>query len=131
IAKIQASGATDKDSLPFNVTPEVWEPIQSDRDTCMGPSCKFFTTCHYFTAQKEAAKAQIIIANQALVFTDLHLKARGEDGVLPKYDVLILDEAHHLEESVTSAWSIVINARTFERTKRAIIDLANRLGSKK
>ena len=42
--------------------------------------------------------AQILVVNHALFFTDLALR-REKVSILPKYDVVILDEAHTMEAS--------------------------------
>ena len=41
--------------------------------------------------------ANILIVNHALFATDLALRNSGDFGILPKYDVAILDEAHTFE----------------------------------
>src|SRR5437588_12025330 len=44
-------------------------------------------------------QAQILVVNHALFFLDLFVRGQGrEHGILPKYQVAILDEAHTLED---------------------------------
>ncbi|MCF8563786.1 DEAD/DEAH box helicase family protein [Alicyclobacillus tolerans] len=76
---------------------EVWPRIQSESETCIGKRCPFFKPCHYFRARGAAYEADVIVTNHSLVFSDL----KADHRVLPKYDRLILDEAHHLEEEAT------------------------------
>lgn len=133
---IRYNDVTEKDEVPAHVahmTPEIWDPIKNDGDSCLGQQCPAFWQCSYFKAVREAQKADIIIANHALVFTDLVMKAEGAEGggILPAYAALIMDEAHHLEESATKAWSKEIGSRRFEMVARAINDAARKLGSKK
>lgn len=131
IEHLKRTDAGERENVPFGLFGEVWEPVKSEGDSCTGQRCRYFRECHYLKAVREAAKADLIIANQALVFTDLAMRAGGQDGVLPEYDVLILDEAHHLEESATRAWKVQLDGRTFERAARALRELAGALGAKK
>ncbi|MCL6515525.1 helicase C-terminal domain-containing protein [Alicyclobacillus sp.] len=76
---------------------EVWGRVQSETETCIGKRCPFFRPCFYFRARARAHQADVLIANHSLVFADLKAQRR----VLPHYDKLIVDEAHHLEEEAT------------------------------
>ena len=54
--------------------------------------------CFLKSARDKAAGSHIIVVNHALLLSDL--VAGG--SAIPDYDVLILDEAHHLEDQATS-----------------------------
>jgi DNA polymerase-3 subunit epsilon/ATP-dependent DNA helicase DinG len=53
--------------------------------------------CFYRAARERAAASHIVVVNHALLLSDL--TAGG--GLIPEYDVLIIDEAHHLEDEAT------------------------------
>jgi DNA polymerase-3 subunit epsilon/ATP-dependent DNA helicase DinG len=53
--------------------------------------------CFLARARRAAEDSHIIITNHALLLSDLMTRSR----VLPDYDALILDEAHHLEDEAT------------------------------
>ena len=53
--------------------------------------------CFLKSARDKAAAAHVLIVNHALLLSDL---AAG-GSVIPDYDVLIIDEAHHLEDEAT------------------------------
>ena len=53
--------------------------------------------CFLRAARERAAASHLVIVNHALLLTDL---ASG-GSVIPDHDVLIIDEAHHLEEQAT------------------------------
>jgi ATP-dependent DNA helicase DinG len=84
-------------TLPRLDRPEVWDHAQSDADNCMGRKCPNFNDCFYQRARRAAEKANLLICNHALFFADLALRAAGS-GILPKYDHVILDEAHQVED---------------------------------
>ncbi|WP_276351548.1 ATP-dependent DNA helicase DinG [Cohnella caldifontis] len=73
---------------------EEWDAVASDAASCLNRACPWFHRCFYHRARQEAGKADLIITNHALVFTDM----RAEHRLLPSYDRLVVDEAHHLEE---------------------------------
>ncbi|WP_026962490.1 helicase C-terminal domain-containing protein [Alicyclobacillus herbarius] len=75
----------------------VWPRVQSESETCINKRCPFFKPCYYFRARAKAYEADIVVTNHALVMTDL----KADHRVLPPYEKLILDEAHHLEEEAT------------------------------
>lgn len=76
---------------------DVWMRVQSETETCINKRCPFFKPCYYFRARTRATEADVVVTNHSLVFSDL----KAEHRVLPKYDKLILDEAHHLEDQAT------------------------------
>lgn len=76
---------------------EEWDAVASDAASCLNRMCPWFHRCFYHRARNEAGKADLVITNHALVFTDL----RAEHRLLPAYDQLIVDEAHHLEETAS------------------------------
>ena len=84
-------------SMPFRPSPSVWEMVCSDSPTCAGKRCQFHSNCFYQIARRRIFGADIIVANHAMLFTDLAAKQDG-GSVLPKYQLVILDEAHNVED---------------------------------
>lgn len=83
-------------TLPLRPSPTVWDEVASDTGNCLGKQCKTFASCHYFQARRRASRAQVLIVNHALFFSDLALRRHGA-SLLPDYDTVILDECHTLE----------------------------------
>ncbi len=96
-----------RDDFPFTIPNDIWEEISGDSEDCFHQYSPFFEHCFIQNARKKWSKAHVIIANHALVFSDLSLKGSNDNGVLPKYDRLIFDEGHRVEE---------VFSRYFERT---------------
>lgn len=89
------------DKSELNITPgegDFWLTISGEADGCLGSRCRYQRGCFVNKARKEAEEADLIIANHSLLFSDV----RAENRVLPAYGPLIIDEAHHLEESATA-----------------------------
>ena len=85
--------------LPIMPPPDVWELCNSEADICLGVKCPHYERCFFYRARRRAAGAQLLIVNHHLLFADLGLPAGF--GLLPKYEAVILDEAHHLEDVAT------------------------------
>jgi ATP-dependent DNA helicase DinG len=82
--------------LSFKPSPVVWEEVASDHANCMGRKCPHNADCFYYAARRRMSRAQIVVVNHALYFTDLALRMEGT-AMLPRHDVVIFDEAHTLE----------------------------------
>ncbi|MCH9608457.1 MAG: putative ATP-dependent DNA helicase YoaA [Chlamydiales bacterium] len=75
--------------------------IQADSESCTHIDCPFFMKCAYFKQKRAAEKADVIIVNHHLLFADMV----SDHQVIPDYDRLIIDEAHHIEEVATHFFS--------------------------
>lgn len=73
---------------------DFWHTVASDADSCLNRSCPWFRKCYYHRAKHRANIADVVITNHSLLFTDL----KAEHRLLPSYQHLIVDEAHHFEE---------------------------------
>lgn len=83
-------------SLDFKPSPAVWDEVASDTGNCLGKKCPTFAKCHYFQARRRASRAQLLVVNHALFFSDLALRRQGV-SLLPDYDAVVLDECHTIE----------------------------------
>ncbi|PIE90030.1 MAG: hypothetical protein CR997_07855 [Acidobacteria bacterium] len=96
----------DRSELPFQPGVDAWETVQSDSDMCLGSSCPYYQESPFYQSRRLAAKSGILIANQALLFTDLALRAATGNykasAVIPPYLSIIMDEAHSIEDIATS-----------------------------
>ena len=90
------SGDGSLSDLDFRPHPAVWDEVASDHGNCMGRACPHYKDCFYYQARRRVSHAQILVVNHALFFTDLALRREGV-SMLPKYDVVVFDEAHTLE----------------------------------
>ena len=90
----------------------VWNKLASDPETCLGERCPYFQRdrCFFYRARRRAERAHIIVVNHALLLSDVAV----ENRVLPSYRYLVIDEAHHLEESTTRQLSFAMDRRQVE-----------------
>lgn len=89
----------------------LWYTIQSDANSCLNRKCPWFSRCFYHRARQKAQQAHLVITNHALLFTDL----TNDHRLLPKYEHVILDEAHHLEHVASEHFGEEIDYFTLSR----------------
>jgi ATP-dependent DNA helicase DinG len=77
--------------------------LNSHADDCSGHACRLYRRCFIQKAREKALRADLIIANHSLVFTEL---SATSPIALPKHAQIIFDEAHNLEEAATRHFSI-------------------------
>ncbi len=115
--------------LPLLVPHETWERVLSDSDLTLRQRCPHYAGCHYYQARRAAAAAHIVVVNHALLLADLALKAEVGRGFLPKYDRLIIDEAHHLEDAATGAATRRVTALAIRRAVGPVVTRGRRSGA--
>ncbi|MCL1919920.1 MAG: hypothetical protein FWG50_02405 [Kiritimatiellaeota bacterium] len=90
--------------------------LASVGEECQGRACRYFRRCFLQKARARALAAHVVIANHALVFSDLQV----DGGMLPPYAQIVFDEAHNLEETATRHLSV-------EFTPQGLSQALNRL----
>ncbi len=87
----------DRSELRLHGREEVsWARIASDPMDCVGIHCAK-EDCYVHRARAEAEAADLVVVNHALLLADAEIGG----GLLPEYDHLVIDEAHHLEDAAT------------------------------
>lgn len=89
-------------SLPQVPSGALWEKVGAEHDTCTKRDCPYYKECFFYRARKQAEEAKILIVNHHLLCSDLVARnSNEEEGVLPDYQRVVIDEAHNLEEIAT------------------------------
>jgi ATP-dependent DNA helicase DinG len=131
--------------LPFLPKSRTWDRVKSEHGNCRGRKCLHFRECFYWAARRRLENADIIVANHALLFSDLVLKEQNF-SLLPDYKFVVLDEAHNVEHVAEDHFGIdlsnkrvkfildnLYNPRTHRgllshTNARAAIELVNKIG---
>jgi DNA polymerase-3 subunit epsilon/ATP-dependent DNA helicase DinG len=97
---------------------DAWMHLSAQDEMCNMEVCvgRMGGTCPYFRARQKAIGSHILIVNHALLLADVATNNR----VLPEYEYLIIDEAHHMEDATTNALSFSISKREVERVFREL-----------
>jgi ATP-dependent DNA helicase DinG len=123
-----ASTSGDVGEIGFEVNDDDWDAVESDSDQTLRARCPHFNACFYYQARRAAAAAHLIVVNHALLLADLQVKQLNDNnGILPRFDRVVLDEAHHLEAAATLATQCRVSAGTYTR---AIGPLVGRPGKR-
>lgn len=75
-----------------------WNRVCALEENCTPNTCSYRgSKCYLYEARRKAEASHIVVVNHALLLSDLVNMSK----VLPEYQHLIIDEAHHLEEEAT------------------------------
>lgn len=80
----------------------LWPKISAHSNQCLGGDCPEGALCFVNQLRKEAGSALLLVVNHHLFFSDLAIRQAGFGEVLPRYEGVIFDEAHHIEQVATS-----------------------------
>jgi len=118
--------------LPAPPSPEVWDEVSAESDLCPRIRCEHFDRCFFFRARRVAAQADVVVVNHHLLAADLGVRKATDNwqeaAVLPPYQRLVLDEAHHLEDVAANHLGAQVSSRSvrrllgrFERNGRGLV----------
>lgn len=116
---LQTTETGDRNEITLNGPSEreIWSRLSAEDDACTTDNClKRDGVCPFYRARMAAQAAHILIVNHALLLADV---ATG-NKVLPEYDYLIVDEAHHMEDATTNALSFRTTQSAIQRTLREL-----------
>ncbi len=108
----------DRSELRLSLGEEaLWRRLCAEGAECNADNSPFVAegTCFLQRARQRAEAAHLVVVNHALLLSDIAHGGR----VLPPYDHLIIDEAHHLEEEATRQFG-------FAAGERELADLLDR-----
>jgi len=91
--------------LSFVPGREMWNKVCSETDVCSASNCPNPDRCFIGRARREIAKADVLVVNHHMLFSDLSIKEElgnfSAPAVLPAFQRVVFDEAHSIEESAT------------------------------
>jgi ATP-dependent DNA helicase DinG len=126
-AKQSADGSLS--DIGFVPPSQVWHSVMSEHGNCRGRKCPHFDKCFYWRSRRRLETADIIVANHALLFSDLLLRQENV-SILPDYRFVIVDEAHNIEHVAEDHFGLDISDRRIsfilqglynQRTKRGLL----------
>lgn len=93
----------DRAELKVPCPNELWAELNAQSESCLGQYCPMQQNCFLRKLRQDVSECQIIVVNHHLLLADAAIKdqSQNEAGVLPEYQALIVDEAHHFEEVAT------------------------------
>ena len=107
------AGATktgDAAELNWSPTDRAWRAVSVGSDECPGATrCPMGKVCFAELARQRAQAADVIVVNLHLY--GLHVAGGG--ALLPEHEVLVVDEAHQLEDIMSDTVGVQIGASQF------------------
>jgi ATP-dependent DNA helicase DinG len=108
---VRSSDTGDLEELSFVLDSDTRSHITCPPDECLHRECLYYDRCFVMQIRQRAAEARVVITNHHLLISDLQLRAIG--GVsLPDTEIVICDEAHHLEDVATSIFETTVTDYT-------------------
>ncbi|MDZ7316412.1 MAG: DEAD/DEAH box helicase [candidate division KSB1 bacterium] len=115
----RASQDGSKADLAYIPSNDVWERIAAESDACTHAKCLHFRDCFVNKARRRAARAEILVVNHHLLFADLAIRRQTgsfqDAAVLPPYQRIIFDEAHHIEDVATNYFGSQVTRSGLQR----------------
>jgi DNA polymerase-3 subunit epsilon/ATP-dependent DNA helicase DinG len=87
--------------------------VAADPGSCNGAVCRRGRECFWARARRGAAEARLTVVNHALL-----ARAAESEGLLPEFEVLVIDEAHRLEGVLSSQLERGVSRNRFEELLR-------------
>lgn len=123
LKELQAWAATTKDgtlqSLRKQPSAEVWDAVCCEHGNCLHRKCPEYDRCFLMRARDAIRTAHVLVVNHHLLFSELALREEGA-AFLPNYQVVVLDEAHVVEDVATEHLGIRLSPYMFEHWLRRL-----------
>lgn len=103
----------DKSEYKKSISNSLWEKICSSKYFPISKNSSYYEKCFFYKARLELKKINqkgiLLITNHHLLFSDIMLKNDTNNKILPKYESIIFDEAHNLENISRQYFSVVVS----------------------
>jgi ATP-dependent DNA helicase DinG len=120
-------GGGSRQDITFAVSDSLWSRVRAEAGSCPGRKCSFFERCCFQAARRQMRKADILIVNHAMLFSDLALRQSQNKGnsqveLLGEYDLLVLDEAHTLETVASDHFGTSVTSGSVQALLRELFN---------
>ncbi|HBY95372.1 MAG TPA: hypothetical protein DEP84_15705 [Chloroflexi bacterium] len=91
----------------------LWLEVCADPESCRPDACTARNACFFQRARAAALGSHVLIVNHALLLTDLAVET-GQP-ILPTYEYVVIDEAHHLEARASEQFGARLSRQQLEQ----------------
>lgn len=115
-------GKVDRRYISMDIGEELWNSVNVEMTD--HSRCKHFKSCRFMELRKDMLTTEgVILCNQDLLTVHLQKLRRGQRGLLnPDADLIVIDEAHNLEEKVRAS---LIESFTKEKIRNIMMEGKN------
>jgi ATP-dependent DNA helicase DinG len=112
-----AGEVADVETYPSALPSDLRLSVVTGTDECTGQKCRFYGECFGVRAKQRAERADIIVVNHRLLCLDAQIRELSEAraAILPDHSLLMIDEAHNLEDVIRDSAGIEITQGRFTR----------------
>jgi ATP-dependent DNA helicase DinG len=100
------------DDLPL------WMDLTATSDQCLGRECPLYADCFITRMRDRAAEADVVIVNHHLLCADASVRQGAYGEVIPDCPVVVIDEAHQLEDVVTQYFGVGLSTHRIDELAR-------------
>lgn len=131
MARLRAWADVTEDGSLSDLEPQplqdVWREVRAEHDNCLGRACPHNAGCFLMRARLRAFKAELLVLNHHILFSELALREEGS-SFLPPFQAVVLDEAHALEDAASEHFGIRIGEFAIQYWLRRLYSPATRKG---
>lgn len=124
-ADTETGDRAEIDNLPDDFP--LWMELSATSDQCLGRDCPRVSECFVSRMRDRAADADLVIVNHHLLCADASVRQSNFGGVIPECDLVVIDEAHQLEEVVTHYFGVSISPAKIDSLVRDVAAAMGRL----
>lgn len=103
-----------------------WPDLSMGAEGCLGRECAHYDECFVVKARQRASAADVVVVNHHLYFADLALRTRTDAELLPPYEAVVFDEAHHLEETASTYFGVQVSNYRYADLLGDVVRFASR-----
>ncbi len=96
----------------------VWSELTATTEQCLGSECPKYGDCFVTKMRQRAAESELVIVNHHLLCADGSVRQSGFAEVIPETEVLVVDEAHQLEDVATQYFGFGVTHERFDSIAR-------------
>jgi ATP-dependent DNA helicase DinG len=104
------------DDLP-DVLP-LWQDLSATHEQCLGRDCSRYSECFVTRMRERAAEADLVVVNHHLLCADAAVRQGNFGEVVPDCDLLVVDEAHQIEDVATQYFGVSLGAHRVDEFAR-------------
>jgi len=86
-----------------------WREISAEASSCLGSECPRHADCFVTLMRQRAAESDVVIVNHHLLCADAAVRHSAYGEVIPASPVLVIDEAHQLEDVATQYFGVAVS----------------------
>ena len=123
-AATETGDRSEIEDLPDDLP--LWRELTATSEQCLGRECPQYTDCFVTRMRDRAAAATLVIVNHHLLCADAAVRQGAFGEVIPECDLVVIDEAHQLEDVVTQYFGLSLGAH---RVDELAGDIARSVGA--